>query len=135
MNKTKENIASAENLVPGSLTPQEIENFRLNFIKRKEAAERIISDLESHQDKEEEFVGDDDRATRSSHEIANGPGKQKSLLNARQTVKNCENALLRIKNGVFGKCYLTGEPIPRLLLEANPFRTRLKVEQEPLKKR
>lgn len=111
------------------LSEKEIEDFRLRFIKMKQQAESDISFQESRLQKEDR-MNEDDRISNACLEAGIIDEIDRSIKNANITIRNCDNALLRIENKTFGICYETGNPIPKYQLNSYPFLTRI---AKPLK--
>lgn len=109
--------------VDNPLSDEDINNFKLRFIKMIEDSEKIIEFSKSLSESED-GVGDDN-TLRFCIDSANAPIREISIRNAKTTILNSKNALLRIENKSFGICYESEKPIPKYQLEANPFLTRI----------
>lgn len=129
MNKNQEQITVDTKQKKG-LTEQEIEYFRKKFIKLKENAEETVVFQKSRLQNEER-MNEDERISNACLEAGIIDEINRSINNATTIIRNCDNALLRIRNQTFGICYQTGSAIPKHQLEANPFLTRI---ANPIKK-
>lgn len=129
MNKNQEQVTVNSKQKKG-LTEQEIEDFRKKFIKLKENAQETLVFQKSRLHNEER-MNEDERISNACLEAGIIDEVNRSINNATTMIKNCDNALLRIKNQTFGICYQTGSAIPKYQLEANPFLTRI---ANPIKK-
>lgn len=106
------------------LTEQEIEYFRTKIIALKENAENTIIFQKSRLQTDEQ-MNESERISNACLEAGIIDEINISINNSTTIIRNCDNALLRIKNQTFGICYQTGNIIPKYQLEANPFLTRI----------
>ena len=105
------------------LSAEDLEYFKKKILKIRADCLLTIQDFKEVPEKEP-AIGLDDRALDTKLDIEHDVLKQR-LVRYQDQIKACDNALCRIENGSYGVCFITKTLIPRSILEANPFRTRL----------